>query len=212
MELAKRYRLDVLRALLTDLDGVVRVWPPDHAAGIERDHGLPAGTIAATAFAADLLEQALTGAISDKTWRDRIGQAIAERHGSDAALAVEAWSSFRGLVDLEVLSLLREVRGVMPVILLTNQTTRLAGDLEALAIADAFDAVASSAELGVVKPARAAFEAAWRLARVSPSECIFIDDRASNVEAARDLGMTAILHHNAADTRRALIACGLPLT
>ena len=112
----------VIRALLVDLDGVLRIWPPAHGAQIERDHGLPAGTIAAAAFAAELLEPALTGVISDKVWRERVARKIAEQHGPQAAGAVDAWSSFRGVVDQTVLSLVREVRGLMPVVLLTNQT------------------------------------------------------------------------------------------
>ncbi len=200
------------RALLVDLDGVLRIWPPDHGAQIERDHGLPAGTIAAAAFAAELLEPALTGVISDKVWRERVARKIAEQHGPQAAGAVDAWSSFRGVVDQTVLSLVREVRDLMPVVLLTNQTSRLRGDLDALGLADAVDAVANSADIGFAKPAREMFEAASRLARVSPRECVLIDDRESNIDMARGLGMTAIQHVNAADTRRALVAYGVSLT
>jgi putative hydrolase of the HAD superfamily len=202
----------VIRALLVDLDGVLRIWTPDHGAQIERHHGLPIGTIAAAAFAADLLEPALTGVISDEVWRERVARRIAEQHGSQTAGAVEAWSSFRGVVDQPVLSLVREVRDLMPVVLLTNQTSRLTGDLDALGLADAFDAIANSADIGFAKPARETFEEASRLARVSPSECILIDDRVGNIDMARRLGMSAIQHVNAVDTRRALVGYGVPLT
>ncbi len=207
----ERYGLDVVRALLIDLDGVLRVWRPDHAAEIERDHGVPTGTIAAAAFATEILQPALTGAISDETWRDRVAKRIAETHGSEADAMVEAWTSFRGVIDQRVLSLVREVRRAIPVVLLTNQTSRLVRDLEALGIADAFDGVANSAELGFAKPAREAFEGASRLAGVGLTECVFVDDHVNNIERARELGMIAILHVNAADTRLALIAAGVPL-
>ncbi len=201
----------MIRALLIDLDGVIRLWPADHGVEIERDHGLPAGTIAAAAFAAEILEPALTGAISDRTWRDRIAERIAGQYGPAAAAAVEAWSSLRGVVDQETLNLVREVRRVMTVVLVTNQTSRLADDLQALGVTDAFDAVASSAEVGFMKSRREMYDAACRLADVSPSECVLVDDRASNVDMARDLGMIAIQHVSAAGSRRALIACGVPL-
>lgn len=202
----------MIRALLIDLDGVLRIWPDDHGAHIERDHGLPLGTIAAAAFAPELLEPALTGVVSDEAWRGQVARKLAEQHGPRTAGAVEAWSAFRGIVDQTVVNLIGDVRDLMPVVLLTNQTSRLRSDLDMLGLADAFDAIANSADIGVAKPAHEAFEAASRLARVGLTECAFIDDGVGNVDMARQLGMTAIQHVSAADDRRALVACGVALT
>lgn len=49
-----------------------------------------------------------------------------------------------------------------------------------------------SCQLGLRKPDRAIFEAAVRALGLSPRECLFIDDRAANCDAARAVGMYAL--------------------
>ena len=61
-----------------------------------------------------------------------------------------------------------------------------------------------SCEHGVRKPDAQAYERAAALAGAQAWGCIFIDDRGSNCRAAAALGMTAICHRDAAQTRAAL--------
>jgi FMN phosphatase YigB (HAD superfamily) len=44
----------------------------------------------------------------------------------------------------------------------------------------------------LAKPEAAIFHACLKAVRSRPEECLFIDDRAENVEAARALGMQAL--------------------
>ena len=53
-----------IRAVLFDLDGVVRHFDPENVARIERAHELEPGSIEAIAFAADHLEPVTNGKIS----------------------------------------------------------------------------------------------------------------------------------------------------
>jgi putative hydrolase of the HAD superfamily len=55
-----------------------------------------------------------------------------------------------------------------------------------------FDYVCFSAEVHLAKPDAAIFHACLKAVRSRPEECLFIDDRAENVEAARALGMQAL--------------------
>ena len=55
-----------------------------------------------------------------------------------------------------------------------------------------FDYVCFSAEVQLAKPEAAIFQACLRAVRSRPEECLFIDDRAENVEAARALGIHAL--------------------
>jgi putative hydrolase of the HAD superfamily len=55
-----------------------------------------------------------------------------------------------------------------------------------------FDYVCFSAEVQLAKPEAAIFHACLKVVRSRPEECLFIDDRAENVEAARALGMQAL--------------------
>ena len=55
-----------------------------------------------------------------------------------------------------------------------------------------FDYVCFSAEVQLAKPDAAIFHACLKVLRSRPEECLFIDDRAENVEAAQALGLQAL--------------------
>jgi len=55
-----------------------------------------------------------------------------------------------------------------------------------------FDYVCFSAEVKLAKPEAAIFHACLKVVGSQPEQCLFIDDRAENVEAARALGMHAV--------------------
>jgi len=66
-----------------------------------------------------------------------------------------------------------------------------------------------SCHTGVRKPDADAFLGAARALEVEPDQCLFIDDRAVNVEAARRLNMDTILKRDADQVRSELVARGL---
>ena len=53
-----------------------------------------------------------------------------------------------------------------------------------------------SCEVGMVKPEASIYQALIEKYDLHPAECVFLDDFAENVAAARDCGMKAILFHN----------------
>jgi epoxide hydrolase-like predicted phosphatase len=61
---------------------------------------------------------------------------------------------------------------------------------------EAFDAVVLSGREGVRKPEAAIYRLTAGRLGVDPASCVFVDDMAANVEGARDVGMTAILHRH----------------
>jgi putative hydrolase of the HAD superfamily len=63
-----------------------------------------------------------------------------------------------------------------------------------------FDAVVISAEVGMRKPEERIFRHAADLLGVALAECVFIDDIKANVVAAEALGMTGLVHTEAAGT------------
>ena len=67
-----------------------------------------------------------------------------------------------------------------------------------------FDDIVISGEVGLRKPEPEIFLLAARRLNLEPSECVFIDDLQLNVDGARAVGMTAILHTEYDETRRAL--------
>jgi HAD superfamily hydrolase (TIGR01509 family) len=66
-----------------------------------------------------------------------------------------------------------------------------------------------SCKTGVRKPHPEAYLGAARMLGVDAAACVFVDDRARNVDAARAVGMHAILRPRAiADLRSELVRCG----
>jgi epoxide hydrolase-like predicted phosphatase len=67
-------------------------------------------------------------------------------------------------------------------------------------LAELFDAVVISAEVGLHKPQPEIYLLAAERLGVEPAECLFVDDLRENCEGAEAVGMTAIRHRNAAET------------
>lgn len=206
--------MESAKALLIDLDGVIRRWDRNAhpASAIEVTFGLPPGAVAATAFAAELLEEAILGRIADEVWRQRVVDRLAAQYDRPtAAGAVAAWSAGSGVVDHDVLDLVRAVRARAPVCLVTNATTRLESDLERLGISGEFDAVVSSARVGARKPQPEIFHAALQAVDVPAERAFFIDDTRLHVEAATSLGLRGHVFLDAPRLTAALQAdCAFP--
>jgi putative hydrolase of the HAD superfamily len=130
--------------------------------------------------------------------------------GADVARAVVAdWVASRGRVDDAVAELLTRVRAVIPVVLVTNATTRLDADLSTLGIARLADAVVNSSTVGVAKPDEQIYRIAAERAGVPVGRCLFVDDSAANVAGAGAVGMTGV-HYREVDDLRAALAGFLP--
>jgi putative hydrolase of the HAD superfamily len=184
------------RALLIDLDGVLRRWDAQRDPPPEVPFGLPAATVSRTAFDPPLLEAATTGRITDEEWRRQIVERLAPRYGQDAAAgAVAAWSAPLGRVEPSVLELVRAVRrtATAPVCLVTNATTRLERDLDALGLRAELDVVINSSRVGARKPDRRIFAVALDAVGVPAAAALFVDDTPALVDAAQALGLSA--HH-----------------
>jgi putative hydrolase of the HAD superfamily len=173
------------RALLIDLDGVLRRWDATVATAVEESYDLPPGTLLRTAMSWELLRPAVSGELTDAEWM----AAVADRlplPSSEAADAVAKWQEHRGFVDPEVLAFVREVRAAgRPIGLATNATDLLRGDLATLGLAGEFDAVISSWELKIHKPAPEFFVRACAELGQEPPWVLFVDDDDRSVLGAR---------------------------
>jgi putative hydrolase of the HAD superfamily len=179
------------RALLIDLDGVIRQWDPAVPADVEQTYGLAEGTLLGTAMSWDLLRPAVAGELTDAEWMAALAARL-PLPAPDAAAAVAAWQKDRGSVDQEALAFVRDVRAAgLPVGLATNATDVLRGDLAALGLAGEFDAVFSSWELKIHKPAPEFFARACAALGFEPHWVLFVDDDDRAVRGARAAMMPA---------------------
>lgn len=197
-------RREPCRALLIDLDGVLRRFDPARIAALEARHGLPDGLLAGTAFAPDRLRDVVLGRTTHDAWvadvAGVLGQALDDT--DRAGRAVDAWASYRGEVVPETLAAVRELRAAgTPVALGTNATDRLAADLAALGLAGEFDAVVNSSVLGHAKPSADFYAAGCEALGVAARHCLFVDDSDRNVRGARLAGLAAVRYTGPSDLR-----------
>ncbi|MEU9482573.1 HAD-IA family hydrolase [Streptomyces decoyicus] len=192
-------------AVLCDLDNVIRFYDMTQLARLEHVAGLAPGTTTKVAYAPEIDLPLLLGKITQQQWVESIvlglaGQ-VSEVQARELATAL-ATAPF--WADEVVVTLLRQVRAHMPVVLVTNATLELESDLASLGLADFSGHVVSSARLGVAKPDREIYEVAAERAGVAIGRCLFVDDRLENIRAAAALGMIGVHYREPADLRESV--------
>lgn len=180
-----------LKAVLFDMDGVIRHWDDEAARQGEQEAGLPAGSVEKVAYTVPEFWKTQVGECTAREWADAIGRALVAEHGPGADHAAEVYFASAGRVDAEMVALVGAVRDHATVALLSNATDQLREHLAHHDLVDTFDVVFCSAELRMAKPDVAIFRHAASMLGVRPEECFFTDDRAENVEGARAAGMHA---------------------
>ncbi len=99
----------------------------------------------------------------------------------------------------------REIR----VGLLSNINDRYVKLIRDFGLYQLFDPCLLSCEIGLNKPDPKAYEALLRAINLPPQEVLFIDDKLENVEAAKQMGIDALLFQSAAQVRMELEKKGL---
>ena len=193
-----------IEAVIFDYGGVLaRTVDPEPRAAWERGLGLTPGTLTATVHDNRLWVAAQNGSIrSDAHW-----QAVGEALGlSESQLRGLRASFYTGdVLNQRLLVYIDRLRQQgMALGLLSNFSTDLRGMLEAQDLVRRFDHIAISAEIGVMKPDAAAYEAILGMLALPASACVFIDDLPANVAAAQASGMHGIVFEDTASCLTAL--------
>ncbi|WP_245791760.1 HAD family hydrolase [Actinacidiphila rubida] len=192
-------------ALLCDLDGVIRFFDHRELNRLEEESGLQAGDTLRTAFTPERERALLLGRLTRAEWAASITEGLTARvGGSRAGELAAAFTGAPNRVDPEVVGMLGRLRGTVPVVLVTNATVWLDEDLARLGLHDVADAVVNSSRVGVAKPDPAIYAIAAERAGVPAGRCLFVDDSAANVEAARAAGMSGLHYREVAQLRTAL--------
>ncbi len=148
-------------------------------------------------------ESALQAAVGKKTIREhweQVGKVLGLPAGEIAGVERDFFAG--DFVDMELVAYIRTLRPRYKTGLLSNAYDDLRPLMEnEWHIADAFDAMVISAEVGITKPDPAIYRIALDRLDVLPQEAVFIDDFLRNVEGARALDMHAI-HFQGVDQAR----------
>jgi HAD superfamily hydrolase (TIGR01509 family) len=186
--------MNSFKILLSDLDGVIRLFPALRDREIEKKYSLANGAIHKVAFESNLLNKVVTGKISDKEWREEIVSRLGESVGFELAQKIVCeWSDFSGVLNEPILEAYSKIASHQSVMLLSNATDRLHTDLQKLGIHSKFQRIFNSSDYGYAKPEEEIYKIVLRETNASPDEILFIDDSESNVRVAKSLGFQ--VHH-----------------
>jgi len=186
--------------VILDIGGVLEITPET---GWERRWeellGLPPGAIDERMH--DVWQDGRVGRFSEK----EVNEQVAARLGLDApqvdAFMGDLWGEYLGMPNAELIDYVRGLRGTCRLGILSNSFVGARERETALYRFDALvEQIVYSHEIGVAKPDPGAFEAACAALDVQPDSCLFIDDLAVNIAAARAAGMQAHLFEDNART------------
>lgn len=137
-----------------------------------------------------------------------LGELSAEQHWSSIAKTLQIeetqipsfqdafWGGDR--MDSQLVNHIRSLKGRYRTALLSNAWSDLRDYLEnRWRIADAFDLMVISAEVGLAKPDPRIYQLILERLQVPAQAAIFLDDVVVNVEAARSVGLMGIHFHSA---------------
>ncbi len=192
------------RALLIDLDGVLRLFDPEVDRAIEAKYDLTEGSLWTTASRVAHLHLAVTGRITHAEWMAEVARSLG------APDAVREWQGYHGDIDPVVRGIVAQVRAAgFPVGLATNATDRLEHDLADFGLSEAFDAIVNGSVVGYAKPHPEFYAAAIKALDVPAAEILFVDDSPRFVAGARSAGLSAVRYSGHEDLRYVRTAFGL---
>jgi len=189
----------IFRSVFFDFGGVLTTSVWDSFADFCRDQGLEPNTVK-DLFRNDPeaireLRQLETGEITEDEFEETFGRRLGLE---DPAHLID--SMFAGMQpDPPMVAAVKELRAAgMLTGLISNSWSTAHYDRELLN--DLFDDSVISAEVHMHKPEPEIYRLAADRLGVEPAACIFVDDLRENCEGAEAVGMTAVRHHDAAQT------------
>lgn len=183
----------------------------DVARDLDQAHGLPRLSVFETLYRNTTWEAIERGRGDRQAWLAAAHRTLEERAGRSLPPLHEEWRASQRLIEPN-LELARDLAPAYKLAILSNADLTLRDRLEhEMKIHHLFDDIVCSAEVGMAKPEAGIYALAAERLGFEPGECVFVDDLDTNVEAARQVGMQAVLFRadKGDDLRRQLAAIGI---
>jgi len=193
-------------AVIWDFGGViVRTHDQRGRAQWEKKLGLPANKLSEWVFEGEMGRKASLGqATTDEVWNWVIEQ-LELPPETRVELERDFWKGDR--LDEALVAFIRDLRPTYKTGLLSNAWPDLRKALENVwNVADAFDEIVISAEVGFVKPDARIYHQMLDRLNVPPERAIFVDDFPENIAGAHAVGMQAVRFKNPKQALRDLRA------
>jgi putative hydrolase of the HAD superfamily len=195
----------MLRGVILDFGGVFTRTGPREAVlrRCEAQLHLLPGALAELLFGGEHWRAVSTGRISAKEYWREVHAALDGR--IPPALLPFKYNAFAyEELNRRTVAVGRQLHRRYRTALLSNATLGLEALLAELGLTDLFDVVVNSARVGLRKPDPEVYRLAAARLGLELAECLFVDDKERNTEAARSLGMHSITFRSAAHLAREL--------
>lgn len=189
-----------VKAVFWDFGGViVRTQNPTPREELAKELGISRKELEYLVFSSESGEKAQRGEISYETHWENLQKLFNLSRDEILQLQEKFWAS--DSVDQQLVEYIRQLQKSTSTGLISNAFSDLHFHLnETLQIADLFNVLIISAEVGIVKPNPEIYYYALNQLNVHPSESIFIDDKLDNILAANQIGMHGIVFRNTEQT------------
>lgn len=188
----ERPRPGSVRAIILDVGSVI-LHERDHAKRLEweRRLGLPQGGLTRLVLDSEQAKHAASGQYSER----QVWEAIAQKLGLPAEeipqLQWDFWLSER--LDVSLVEYIQSLRPRYTIAILSNAWSEARAVHEKRFGFSAWvDVQIYSAEVGLLKPDPRIYQLALSELKLAAHECVFVDDRLVNVQAAEAVGMNAV--------------------
>jgi putative hydrolase of the HAD superfamily len=179
-----------IRAVVVDLGGVVFLpHASDPWSWLSVELGVSIGAVQDGLWHSTDIEAANIGALTAEAYAERASARLGIPGPVILAMIERAYA---GKVNKALVGYLRGLPRNTIVAALTNNFSFLGRLLSRHDIADLFDVVVNSADVGCCKPSPQIFAVLLERLRCRPTDVAFLDDDAVNVKAAAALGFQAI--------------------
>ncbi len=180
-----------IKGVIFDYGGVILDMRWDIARELALDHGLGERSIVDTLYGSDTWRQVETGKGDREAWLVEAHTKLEEMAGRPIPPLHVHWREKQHLIDGNV-ALIERLRPAYRTALLSNADLTLRDRLRTFGLDRHFDAIVISADVGMAKPEPGIYALAAERIGLPPGECVFVDDMASNIEAARAAGMEGV--------------------
>ncbi|MEW5847382.1 MAG: HAD family phosphatase [Myxococcota bacterium] len=148
---------------------------------------------------AEVWRAGAVGRITEQEVSARIGAILSLDARETAALLHDGWEEYLGQPNFELIAYFRGLRPRLRTGIISNSFVGAREREHArYAFAELCDVLIYSHEVGMEKPDSRIFELALSRLEVRAEEAVFVDDVEMHVDAARKLGMHAVLFTDAA--------------
>ena len=195
----------VIRAIISDFGGVLTTPIAGSFRSFAEQSGIELASFgqALTAIkhrdGAHPLYELECGRMSEETFLRTLEEALCEEVGREVQLAGFTELMWEGMApNTPMIDLMEQLRAEgYRMALLTNNVREWEARWRALApIDDIFELVVDSAFVGMRKPDPEIYELTLERLGVAAEECLFIDDVEHNCDAARSVGMSAVVYRD----------------